>query len=165
LEIEKLFGFILFLWTAPGGSRLCRSVQSRHYTPERRKATTVSDETVVTVVTPEPEAPEVAPDTPDVVVVEAPAAAESPVVVETAIDHEGRLVRVEDALTVIAATLEEIRSNQAVTESHVEMVEETAQVAIEIAAEAAEESQAAPEEDEEPAREHFFFRPAPWKRK
>jgi hypothetical protein len=45
------------------------------------------------------------------------------------------------------------------------MVEETAQVAIEIAAEAAEESQAAPEEDEEPAREHFFFRPAPWKRK
>jgi hypothetical protein len=124
----------------------------------------VADETVVTVVTPEPEVQEVQEVAPAVVVVEADPEPSAPVVVETAIDHEGRLVGIELTLVALAETLEQMNQRQAVTETNVEIVGETAQVAVEIAAEAAEEAQADPEEDEEPEREHAFFRPAPWKR-
>lgn len=117
------------------------------------------DETqvVVTVDTPasEPEA-----STPTVVVVEDSQETDTtaPVVVETAIDHEGRLTTIELMLAAQAESLELIAQALAVqAQTDVVLQEEIGEVA-QVAAEAAEEAQQPPEEDEEPSREHPFFR-------
>lgn len=108
--------------------------------------------------------PEVNEDTPEeiaapVTVVTPPADTSSDVAVEAAIDHEGRLVRLEDAQNAILSRLEEIALAVTVTtDATAEMIAEVEEVREEVA-EVAEEAQAEPDDDEEPERHHPFYKP------
>jgi len=83
----------------------------------------------------------------------------APVVVETAIDHEGRLTTIEMMLATQAETLELIAQSLAVQAQADALLQEEIEEVAAVAAEAAEEAQAPAEQDEQPTREHPFFRP------
>lgn len=113
--------------------------------------------------------PESSDDSPDVVVVDTGDSGTD----ETAIDHEGRITRIEDTLVVIGEGMQSLSERLdalAVTDEIQEMeIREVAEEVEEVATEAAdaveevveEVDEASPEitPDEVPAvREHFFFR-------
>ena len=125
----------------------------------------MSDTVEVTVEVPEND--DVTSETPTVVVVEDSSDsgndAVDAVVLETEIDHEGRLTAIELQLAAIAGSIEQLAQRDAQHEFHEEVLEEQLEQVAQVAAEAAEEAQAPAEADDEPNREHFFFRP--WGRK
>ena len=98
-------------------------------------------------------------EAPTVVVVEdnGDSAAVEPVV-ESAIDHEGRIVRLEMGQQEILTVLEDIRAAVIVNAEATALVAEEVAVVEEQVAEVAEEQQEPAEADEAPDREHPFYR-------
>lgn len=114
----------------------------------------------VVVETPEEPTPEPVTDDTTVVVVEDNSGGDAgtEVALDAAIDHEGRLTRLEDQQTQIIALLEGISVNQQQTQETAAVALDVAIDAEETANEALEGEQESPDEDVEPDKEHPFFR-------
>lgn len=104
-------------------------------------------------------APEPEDTAPEVVVVETGGDdAPTEVLVENAITTEGRLTNIENQLALLVGAQMEQQAATAAVAEQAEIAEDAAEMAVEIAVEAAEGEQAEPDEDSEPEREHGFFR-------
>lgn len=109
------------------------------------------------------EVPEITPEPapaaePVVTVIDAGNEGTAAPLADATIDHEGRITGLELGQATILEKLEEIANAVAVTAVVAEVQqEEIAEVREEIA-EVAEDQQPDPEEDEEPVREHPFYR-------
>lgn len=108
----------------------------------------------VTVEVTVPETPEAEPEaTPEVVVVEAPAEEVTPVVVETAIDHEGRIAVLESRMDAVEQT-----ATAAKYEAEAAVSIAVAEPEPEVIVEPIPEDPAPVEEDTAPDNEHWWFK-------
>lgn len=105
-------------------------------------------------------APEPEQDTaPEVVVVDTGSNdAPTDALVENAITTEGRLANLENGVQTILGYIAAQQEQMIEQEQRVEIAEATADLAVEVAVEAAEGEQVEAEQDTEPEREHGFFR-------